>query len=102
MLIVFEQIDAEVAALLRAPMRMPTGMAFQPVDMQTALDGAGTFRLTASLVLSDDAISAKAADWLWERVEDAAPLTLKVGSQRARVGAPDALAWLIDKARSED
>ena len=102
MLIVFEAIDAEVAALLRAPMRMPGGMAFQPVDMQSELDGAGTFRLTASLVLTDEAKGSEAAHWLWDRIEDAAPLILQVGGQRARVGAPDALAWLIDKARSED
>ncbi|SHI35615.1 hypothetical protein SAMN04488012_101118 [Palleronia salina] len=101
MLIVFESIDAETMAVLRAPMRAPGGVAFQPVDMQTALDGVGAFRLTASLILTPEADSTEAADWLWERVEEAAPLVLKVGAQRARVGAPDALAWLIDKARSE-
>ena len=102
MLIVFEHIDAEAAALLRAPMRMPVGVAFQPVDMQASLEGSDAFRLTASLVLTDEANSADAATWLWDRLEDAVPLVVKVGRQRARVGAPDALTWLIDKARSED
>ena len=101
MLIIFESIDAETTALLRAPMRAPAGVAFQPVDLQSPLGNGDTFRLTASLALSDDAASAAAADWVWDRIEDAAPLILTVGTQRARVGAPDALAWLIDKARSE-
>ncbi|SFH33058.1 hypothetical protein SAMN04488020_11064 [Palleronia marisminoris] len=100
MVIEMEPLDAEVLALLRAPMRMPQGMAFQPISAEAALDDSAGFRLVGSLVLADAASSEAAAQWLWDRVEDAAPLIIKVGGTKARVGEPAALAWLIDRARS--
>lgn len=99
MVIEMEPLDAEVLTLLRAPMRMPPGMAFQPISAEAALGESEGFRLVASLMLTDDASTDAAAQWLWDRVEDAAPLVMKVGGTKARVGEPAALAWLIDRAR---
>lgn len=100
MVIEMEPLDAEVLAILRAPIAMPQGMAFQPISAEATLDGSEGFRLVSSLVLTDSASTDAAAQWLWDRVEDAAPLVMAVGGTKARVGEPAALAWLIDRARS--
>ncbi|WP_375262273.1 hypothetical protein [Palleronia sp.] len=100
MVIEMEPLDAEVLALLRAPMRMPPGMAFQPISAEAVLDESEGFRVVASLMLTDEASSDAAAQWIWDRVEEAAPVVIKVGGTKARVGEPAALAWLIDRARS--
>ena len=101
MLVVLEQIDAETTAILRAPVAMPHGTALQVISMEHVLGAGDGIRLTVSLALTDEARSGDMADWLWERIEDAAPLVVKIGETRARVGEPAALAWLIDRARSD-
>ena len=101
MLIILEEIDAETTAILRAPVAMPHGAAFQVISMEHVLGGGDGLRLTASLVLTPEAATDAVADWLWERIEDAAPVVVKLGETRARVGEPAALAWLIDRARSQ-
>ena len=100
MVIEMEPLDAEILALLRAPMQMPSGMAFQPISAESTLDETEGFRLVASLILTDVASTAAAAAWLWDRLEEATPLVVKIGGTKARVGEPAALAWLIDRARA--
>ncbi len=99
MLISIEPLSAETVALLRAPMEMPAGVGFQPVSMEATLDESGGHRLIATLALADGAESGAAAAWLWERVEDDAPLVVTVAGTRARVGEAAAIGWLIDRAR---
>lgn len=101
MLISMEPLTAETVALLRAPMEMPPGVGFQPISMEAALDDTGGHRLVATLALADHADSAAAAAWIWERIEEEAPLVLTLGGTRARVGEPAAVAWLIDRARGQ-
>ncbi len=101
MVIELAPLDAETLALLRAPMDMPAGMAFQPISAEVALDAGEQYRLVASLVLADGGVSAAAAEWIWERAGEAAPLVVKAGRTKARVGDPAALAWLIERATSE-
>ncbi|CAM4330414.1 hypothetical protein [Palleronia rufa] len=101
MLIVLDQIDAETTAILRAPMAMPHGAALQVISLEHVLGGGDALRLTLSLALSDEARTGAVADWLWDRLEDAAPLVIRIGGTRARVAEAAALAWLIDRARGE-
>lgn len=99
MLISMEPLTAETVALLRAPMETPAGMGFQPISMEATLEENAGHRLLATLALSDFTSSAEAAAWIWERIEDEAPLIVAVEGTRARVGEPAAIAWLIDRAR---
>ncbi len=101
MLISMEPLTAETVALLRAPMEMPAGMGFQPISMEAALDENEGHRLVATLALADHADSAAAAAWIWERIEDEAPLVVTVAGTKARVGEAAAIAWLIDRGRAE-
>lgn len=100
MVIVIDGLDAATLARLRAPADLPPGTGFQPITMEVALDEAEGFRLTATLLLSDDAASDAAAHWLWERVGEEGPRIFDVGGTRARVGEAAALTWLIDRARA--
>lgn len=101
MLISIEPLTAETVALLRAPMAMPAGMAFQPISMEAALDEVPGHRVVATLALAENARSGEAAAWLWDRIEDDAPLVVTIAGTRARVGEAAAIAWLIDRGRSE-
>ncbi|SPJ22467.1 hypothetical protein [Palleronia abyssalis] len=101
MLVILDDIDAETAAILRAPMRTPAGVACQAVDMQTSLGTESGYRLTLSLVLTEDVRTETAAEWLWERIEDEVPVVMTVAGTKARVGEPAALTWLLDRARNQ-
>ena len=99
MVIVMEGIEADVLAMLQVPAELPPGTAFQPISAEAMLHGEGGFKLSASLVMTPEASTQGAAEWIWGRIEEAAPVVMTVGETRARVGEPAALAWLIDKAR---
>jgi hypothetical protein len=99
MLISMEPLTAETVALLRAPMKMPPGMGFQPISLESALGESAGHRLVATLALDESARSAAVATWLWERVGEEAPLLVAVAGTKARVGEAAAIAWLIDRGR---
>lgn len=99
MIISMEPLSAETVAMLRAPTGMPGGMGFQPISLEAALDETGGHRLIATLALSDGAESHAAAQWIWDRLEDEAPLIVTVAGTKARVAEAAAIAWLIDRGR---
>lgn len=99
MLVTLSQLPADTLAALRAPADLPPGMAFQPVSMEAGLGEGDSFRLTASLQMTEAVMTGDAASWLWAAAGDGAALIVEIGGVTARVGDAAALAYLIDRAR---
>ncbi|TRD23614.1 hypothetical protein [Palleronia caenipelagi] len=99
MLIQMDGLPAETLAILRAPVGLPAGMAFQPVSMEAVLGQEDSYRVIASVALTEHAVTADVAEWIWAQIEDAAPLVVKIGATRARIGEAAALAWVLDRER---